>query len=229
MKARFSSSVRRNVKKTDNAHGSMGDKVAIRREVMQSVSAPCVFDAFAGSGVLYRSVWRDAVSYVGCDLRYFRDDRTAYVADNRRVMRAVDLRQFNVFDLDSYGSPWEQVLILITRRQVVMGERIGLVLTEGSRMKATFGQLPTLLADFAGLSGRVPGAHMDMHGIVDRAIVGMCRRWGVRIVKQWRAESHAMGSARPIYIGLVLEGVSDAAAPEAGSDTLQEGMVAGLA
>ena len=229
MKARFSASVGKHIKKTDNAHGSLGDKVAIRREVMRSVSAPCVFDAFAGSGVLYRAAWRQAVSYVGCDLRYFRDDRPAYVADNRRVMRAVDLGQFNVFDLDSYGSPWEQVLILVTRRQVVMGERIGLVLTEGSRLNTTFGQLPTLLADFAGLSGRVPGAHIDMNGIVDRAIVGMCRRWGVRIVKQWRAESHAVGQARPIYIGLVLEGVSGVAGPEAGSDTQPEGMVAGRA
>lgn len=229
MKARLGASVGKHIKKTDNAHGSLGDKVAIRREVLRSVSAPCVFDAFAGSGVLYRAVWREAASYVGCDLRYFRDDRPAYVADNRRVMRAVDLGQFNVFDLDSYGSPWEQVLILIARRPVAEGEMVGLVLTEGSRMKATFGQLPTLLADIAGLSGRVPGAHMDMNGITDRAIVGMCRRWGVKIVKQWRAESHAMGSARPIYIGLVLEGVSGVAGPEAGSDTQSEGMVAGRA
>jgi len=229
MTARFGALVGRHLKKTDNAEKSLGDKVAIRHEVMKWVSAPCVFDAFAGSGVLYRAVWREAISYVGCDLRYFRDDRPAYVADNRRVMRAVDLGQFNVFDLDSYGSPWEQVLILVARRQVAVGEVVGLVLTEGSRMKATFGQLPTLLANFAGLSERVLGAHMDMHGIVDRAIVGMCRRWGVRIVKQWRAESHSVGSARPIYIGLVLEGVSGVGGPEAGWDTQSGGMVASRA
>ena len=88
-----------------------------------------MFDAFAGEGVLFRQVWHRAVSYVGCDLKWYRDERLMFVADNHRVMRAIDLSAFNVFDIDSWGSPWDQVLILAARRPLAAGERLGLVLT----------------------------------------------------------------------------------------------------
>ncbi|HVH77139.1 MAG TPA: hypothetical protein VM755_19655 [Stellaceae bacterium] len=47
-------------------------------------------------------------------------------------MRAIDLAPFNLFDFDAWGSPWEHVAILCARRPVQPGERIGLVLTDGS-------------------------------------------------------------------------------------------------
>ena len=65
---------------------------------------------------MWREVWHEAAAYVGCDLKWYRDERLAYVADNRRVLRAIDLKPFNVFDFDAWGAPWEQVLILIARR-----------------------------------------------------------------------------------------------------------------
>jgi tRNA G26 N,N-dimethylase Trm1 len=108
--------------KHDNANAALSAKVAIRRAVMDALGEPArVFEAFAGTGVLYRAIWREAASYVGCDLRYFRDGRKVFVADNRRVMRVVDLGAFNLFDLDAYGSPWEQAVILAARRKVAPG------------------------------------------------------------------------------------------------------------
>lgn len=186
-------------------------KIAIRRAVLDKICNARVFDAFAGSGVMYRSVWSHAAEYVGCDFRFFRDDRTAFVADNRRVMRSIDLSAFNIFDFDAYGSPWEQCIILAARRKVASGERIGLVMTEGSRMKMTFGGMPKIIADLAGAVGNYmsdhPGASRDINAIIDRAIAEFCRRWGVRLERQWRSESKSVGQARPLYIGMILVGI----------------------
>lgn len=54
----------------DNHARSTPDKALIRRNVLDAVKAPA-FDAFAGSGEMYRRVWCDAPGYVGCDLRWF--------------------------------------------------------------------------------------------------------------------------------------------------------------
>jgi hypothetical protein len=53
-------------------------------------------------------------------------------ADNRRVMRTVDLALFSIFDLGSFGLPWVQAIIIADRRRVAAGELLGLVLTEGA-------------------------------------------------------------------------------------------------
>jgi len=72
---------------------------------MVAIGKPAkVFDAFAGEGQMYSSVWNGADRYVGCDLKYRPDGRLMFAADNRRVLRAIDLAEFNIFDLDAYGS-----------------------------------------------------------------------------------------------------------------------------
>lgn len=120
-------------KKTDNNPQAFRAKVAIRRNVLAAIGADAaVFDAFAGGGEMYSAVWKDAKFYTGCDQKPQRDGRLMFCADNRRVMRAIDLAPFNCFDFDSYGSPWVQAIILADRRRVTAGELVGLVLTEGA-------------------------------------------------------------------------------------------------
>lgn len=142
--------------------------------------------------------------YVGCDLRWFQDERLAFVADNRRVLRSLDLRQFSVFDLDAYGSPWEQALIIAARRPVAPGERLGLVLTEGSGLKLRQGALPRALQIVAGLDHRVAGAARLQEDIINRAIAGLAARMNCEVARRWQAGKRS-GSAVQ-YIGLVLEG-----------------------
>src|SRR5690242_9791645 len=103
-----------------NTKSARSAKIEIRQRVLDAIGAEtaAVFDAYGGAGELYRAVWSKAARYVGCDQNWFRDERTMFVADNRRVMRAIDLGQFNVFDLDAFGSPYEQLTILAARRAV---------------------------------------------------------------------------------------------------------------
>src|SRR5437764_15324750 len=122
-------------RKTDNAPAAHRAKAGIRQAVLGAVGADQarVFDAFAGEGKMFAQVWHQAGrGYTGCDRKFYRGDpRRAFVADNRRVMRAIDLTQFNILDADAYGSPWEQLIIWAARRKVAPGELVGICFTEG--------------------------------------------------------------------------------------------------
>ena len=174
-------------------------KAQLRRNVLTAIGPDeaCVFDAFAGKGEMWGLVWRDAGGYVGCDRDWFSDERMAYVADNRRVMRHIDLSLFNIFDLDSFGGPWEQAIIMAARRQVKPGERIGLVLTDGSNLDLSLGGMTAPLREIAGFTSIPAGAACSHAEIIERAINGVCRR-------MWEAKGASGAKVR--HIALVLEG-----------------------
>ena len=195
----------------DNAHEAFAAKVAIREKVLEGMGdrASHVLDCFAGSGKMHKAVWQRAMSYAACDERFFFDKRHAFVCDNRLLLRAIDLEPYNVFDLDAYGSPWEQALIIARRRVVDLGERVGVVLTEGSSIKIKFGSLPFAMAELAGVPHDAAGVSKNQNMIRGQAVTGMAMAMGCRIVKHFEAAGKT--GSRVIYIGLVLEGLPAAA------------------
>ena len=192
-------------RKTDSTPAARAAKVTIRDNVLRSIGAARaqVFDAFAGAGEMHDAVWAGAASYVGCDLQFYRDDRMAFVADNLRVLRAIDLSPFNVFDFDAYGSPWEQCVILAARRPLEPGERLGLVLTEGSGLDMRLRGLPGVMAHLAGMHPHASGASRSPDEIIDRCIVGLTRRMQATVERRWQATGKSGTAMR--YIGLVLQ------------------------
>jgi hypothetical protein len=196
------------VKKRDNAPEATRAKIQIRNSVLEAIGATDahVFDAFAGTGVMYREVWHQAASCVGCELEGFypEDPRECYVADNCRVMRCIDLSPFNVFDFDAYGSPWEQVYLMAVRRRVAPGERIGMVLTEGQGMKLNMGGMSNALSVIGGVRQHLPGMGAAQQHIVDRAIIRCSEMMNTTIERHWQAISKHSSTVR--YIGLVMKG-----------------------
>lgn len=194
--------------KVNNHPAAAKAKAELRNLVLDEIGGDgaTVFDAFAGAGLMYQQVWHRAASYVGCDLVWYRDQRRAFVADNRRVLRAIDLASFNIFDLDAYGSPWEQALIVADRRPVQPGERIGILLTEGSSLNMKLGGMAAGLRILAGMKAGVAGASRQQDAIIDRAIGGLCSRMRARVVRRWQANGKTGSNMK--YIGLVMEGVS---------------------
>lgn len=194
-----------------NDPASREAKAEIRRQVLAAIGASSarVFDAFAGSGEMHKLVWHEAAEYVGCDRDWFSDERLAYAADNRRVLRCIDLAPFNIFDLDSFGSPWEQAIIIAARRPVSAGERIGLVITDGTNLDLSLGGMTAPLREIAGFIG-VPAGAASAHGeIIERALNGLYRRWSVRAHRRW--DSRGGSGAKVRYLGLILEGLDQAA------------------
>jgi hypothetical protein len=192
--------------KTDNNPAAFKAKVTIRRNVLNAVGPKvAVFDAFGGSGKMYSEVWKDAASYAGCDMKQQRDSRLMFCADNRRVLRAIDLLPFKVIDLDSYGSPWEQAIIVADRRRVAAGELFGLVLTEGAGFAYKSNIVPAAIAALTGLRTGIVGLGKKQDQVIDRAIAGLARRMSCTVEKRWQAVGNTGASMR--YIGLVLRGM----------------------
>jgi hypothetical protein len=121
--------------KTDNNPQARRAKIAIRQNVLDAIGRKAgVLDDFAGSGDMYSSVWKNAGHYVGCDLKPQTDSRLMFCADNTRVLRAIDLSRFSIFDFDAYGSPWVRAVILADRR-VAPGEPAGSGADRGRRLR----------------------------------------------------------------------------------------------
>jgi hypothetical protein len=197
-----------NIEKRANAPEAIKAKIAIRQSVLDVISAgeAHVFDAFAGDGTMFRAVWHQAASCVGCEETelYLDDPREAFVGDNRRVMRCLDLSAYNVFDFDAYGSPWEQVYLMTMRRVVQPGERIGVILTEGQGMKMSMGGMSGALSKIGGVRQYLPGMGAGQQQIIDRAIMRTAAAMGATIERHWQAVSKHSSTIR--YIGLVLRG-----------------------
>jgi hypothetical protein len=182
-------------------------KVTIRRNVLTALTPgrAAVFDAFAGTGEMWRLVWREAQSYVGCDEAWHNDERRCFVGDNRRVMRAIDLAPFTCFDFDAYGSPWDQLTILAARRSLLPGERIGLTITEGTWLKTRAKDPVRGLREAlpARMVTPIPyGVHDELIARALRRLVG---RMGGEVVKVWSAIGSTGAKVR--YIGVVVESV----------------------
>jgi len=202
---RWAKRVTRTQVRIRNHRGGKSAKVTIRHNVLDAIGRTAhVFDAYAGGGEMYREVWRHAAGYVGCDTEWYRDGRTLFVCDNRRVMRSIDLSRFSIFDFDAFGSPWHQMLLMAARRPVQAGERIGVTFTDGTLVKLKQGGLPNAMAVAAGMIGKISGLQRWRDDIIQRAIHGVARRIGCDVERQWQAEGKSR--AKVLYIGLVLRG-----------------------
>jgi hypothetical protein len=207
--------------------GASRAKVQLRRLVLDAVGAEQarVFDAYAGSGRMHAAIWREAGGgYVGCDLKaYWPTDRLAFVADNLRVLRAIDLSPFNIFDLDSYGCPWAQVAVICARRRLQPGERLGMVLTDGNAIAMQLNSLSNALAAMTGMRRTVAGSHRRQEQVLDVAIRETARRLRADVVRQWRSAGRK--GSKMQYLGVVFRGAAEPAAsaahevaPEAGTE-----------
>lgn len=211
MRGKFTKTLNQTLKKTNNAPTGLSAKIDIRRRVLAKVGPgkASVFDAFAGDGAMFDAVWKDAKRYVGCDLEWYRGQRLAYVADNRRVLRALDLYGYNLFDLDAHGSPWEQAYIIARRRPMRPGERLGFILTEGSGLKLKLGGYPNSLCVMAGINPSARGGARQHPMLIDRAILRFCRLLGGELAHRWQAKGKTGAAVH--YIGIVVEAKKKAA------------------
>lgn len=193
-------------------------KIELRRNVLTQIQPASVFDGFAGRGEMYRGAWHEAAEYCGCDLTWRPSDPgRRFAADNRRVLRSIDLSRFNVFDFDAFGAPWEQMIILAAKRSWAPGERGAVVLTDGSSGKSKFGGSSHAIAELGGFkrtSGLAPGQEAS-RAQQSIALTAWCRRAGVAPVRMWQAESltSGKGSQRMLYTAVVFCGVAQMGRP----------------
>ena len=188
-------------------------KGEIRRRVLNTIGPANarVLDTCAGAGAMHDAVWKDAAEYTAIDYDWWRDSRRAYVGDARRIMRNIDLTRFNTFDIDPFGSPWEILYLVARNRPTAPGERLGLVITDGSGLAMKVNSFPEALMWFAGISRRIKGGGHHQEEVLNRAIDELVRRLKCRLVTRWQATMKGGSSMR--HIGLILEAEEPAPAP----------------
>lgn len=189
-------------------------KVKIRSEILELIGADRahVFDAFCGAGSMYDSVWKSAASYVGCDLTWYKDERSVYCADNRRVLRSVDISTYNIFDLDAYGNPWDCATIIADRYPMKKGRRIGMVLTDGMLNTLKMGGMPLSMALLGGFKRATPshprpgqGNKSQRDKIISQVLSGLAKRMAVKYEIIRMAENSRTSGVR--YYGMILAGI----------------------
>lgn len=203
--------------KRDNSKAAENAKTRIREMVLAAIGAENarVFDAFAGEGAMYRAVWHGAAEYLGCDkpkstqpwplpAGFLEDERKIYVGDNRRVLRCIDLSRFNIYDCDSWGSPWEALYIIAARRPLAPDERFGLCITEGLGLKMNMGGTSKALAKLAGIKTNMPGMGAARNDLIERALRRIVEMMHASVERRWQADGNK--GSRVTYMGLVLRG-----------------------
>lgn len=89
--------------KTDNHN--IYHKVELRKEATKDLDELKVLDLFAGENKLWGHF--DCQKYYGVEIE--KDKGKNLNANNVRVIKSLDLSEFNVIDCDSYGIPVKQI------------------------------------------------------------------------------------------------------------------------
>lgn len=190
---------------------ALASKVAIRRWLMDKLGgSPRVLDCFCAGGVLWERAYGRTGKYLGLDLQPADDARATIACDSRRYLRHVDapLVEFDLFDLDAYGSPLEHLVLLCLRLRELLpaGRRVGVVLTDGAKLAAYKNQTPRGLLAFLGLAIH-KGARVQMKYRDDILRMGVQKALelgGLRQVESRVVESEKTGPAMR-YVALLLE------------------------
>lgn len=180
-----------------------GEKIEIRRRILAELkTSPSVLDCFAGEGKIYRACYQE-MQYVGLDKKGIKDGRIIVTVDNIKYLRSADLKRFNVFDLDAYGSPWYQFLIILKRRSVLADEQIAIFLTDGLRFQAALGDLPHGLKPYCGIPQkmRIPCLARHLDYIRSLIVANACHKAGLGITKALIGQNCRRNMT---YIGLLL-------------------------
>lgn len=101
--------------KTDNK--SIGNKIFIRKQAIADLSSIKVLDLFGGNNVLWKNIQTDR--YFGIEKQ--KDKGKNLVADSHRIFNSLDLSQFNVIDVDSYGISFDIYKKILTNSSVCNG------------------------------------------------------------------------------------------------------------
>ena len=100
---------------TDNSY--LADKIALRLNNIPQKEALNICDAFAGKGTIWANIKK---KYDG-KINITRFDKEAksedfsFIGNNVKFLTAMDLKNFDVIDLDAYGLPYEQLKIIFDK------------------------------------------------------------------------------------------------------------------
>lgn len=98
--------------KVDNSSTALKAELRIRN----LPESPAVLDLFCGAGQMYSAVYKGrAILYRGVDKEKIHDPEICTLTNNVAFIQQNNIDQYNVFDLDDYGSPWKQLYLILRK------------------------------------------------------------------------------------------------------------------
>ena len=178
---------------------NLSAKVALRNHFLREVSRPAdVLECFAGAKREISHACYESENVIGLDIK--TSDKTIKI-DNKKFIASADLSQYNFFDLDAYGSPYELLLNIFNRRSKIAGEFV-VVLTEGMWLTLNYGSgskfIRTMMCNYSGI--RIPGLNRHQEFIIKLTLKTLSDKYGIVIkkCKIVREEDNRM-----FYIGML--------------------------
>lgn len=166
--------------KTDNAKTQA--KRDIREFTLHNIRSAHVLEVYCGGGEMYRDIWREADSYTGVDNKKYFDERHTICGDAEKVVSAIDLGSFNVFDIDAYGSPYEVLDIITNRIRASEHKKIGFVITDGIEMDLKLGRICKGLRLLTGINMHiVKRAHVIHDDLISSVIARVSERLQMKV------------------------------------------------
>lgn len=103
--------------KTNNDSKLLESKIELRLESLPNKEEINVLEAFGGEGVL----WKAVKERTDKKIRILSIDQNKYgrvqlQGDNVKFLKSFDLNQFDIIDLDAWGSPFKQLQILFQKQ-----------------------------------------------------------------------------------------------------------------
>jgi hypothetical protein len=177
---------------TDNS--DPGAKLLLRREALASIKGETgVLDCFAGEGHMFENVWHQADHYLGLERRFRRPAGHArgecWRGDNRQMLeRAMARADWNVVDLDAYGSPWQ---LFYRTLRLAKASRLAITTTCGLSRNLCSGNLVPWVSTITGTRKlSYSGILIRWYDDIIRWTLDFCVQGsGYRIVRVRRAHS----------------------------------------
>lgn len=105
-------------------------KINLRRKYLPKGAR--VLDLFCGNGEIYNAVYKEtAEKYVGVDKEKIHSEKLCIKTNNIVFVSKNNINDFNVFDLDDWGSPWKLFYLILKKWP---GDRATFFITDGLKL-----------------------------------------------------------------------------------------------
>lgn len=185
-------------------HTGFNQKIQIRKLLLSKIESPHILDCFAGKGDIRKSIY-SGLPYFGIDKRKMQNDTV--VGDTRKILRGIELGEYNFFDIDAHGSPWYPFWIIANLRKSTKGEILAFALTNGAQYRPghAYGMesgLKTICNIPATM--KIPCLNRHKKFIVNHLINIVLKKKCYKINYAIRASNHRWRSDMD-YFGIILE------------------------
>lgn len=181
-------------------------KIEIRENVLKELDNIQLLEVFAGDGKIYNQCYQGRVnSATGIESSELMPDcgRKIYRGKYKKILRTMDIAKFNLFDINSSGSPWYPFWIICNRLRKSKFDKIGFVLIE-NKNDTIFDKMEIGMKKNIGINKDIDIPKLSRHRWYIRELLTMkaLHNMNYKFVKGWRSTNLTKKSD---YMGFVVE------------------------